>query len=241
MMEEKSATPAPIAKIIIQPDGPLTVEGNVPLVRKRQVVSENGEPLTWRKEGAIPCGATYDLCRCGQSREYPFCDGSSHAENFFDGGETADSGFIRDRKVEMPGGTRIVVFKDSSLCMESGFCGFELKKLEQMVAETGNTQVRALVMAMIERCPSGALTYAIDAGSGDVEPDLPIQIAVTVEITSDGPIAGPLWVTGGIPIERTDGKPVETRNRVTLCNCGESKNRPFCDGAHRKMASRKIK
>ncbi len=241
MAEENSGKTVPAGKIIVQPDGPLTVEGNIPLVRKRQIVSEKGEPLTWKKEGAIPCGATYDLCRCGQSREYPFCDGSSHAENFFDGTETADSGSTQDRKAVVPGGTRIVVFKDSSLCMESGFCGFALKKLEQLVTETAEPQVRALVMAMIERCPSGALTYAIDAGAGDVEPDLPVQIAVTVEITADGPIEGPLWVTGGIPIQRADGKPLETRNRVTLCSCGESKNRPFCDGAHRKLASRKIK
>ena len=56
---------------------------------------------------------------------------------------------------------------------------------------------------------------------------------VTTEITSDGPIDGPLWVTGHIPVERADGQPMETRNRVTLCNCGKSKNKPLCDGSHR--------
>ncbi len=88
---------------------------------------------------------------------------------------------------------------------------------------------------MIERCPSGALTYAMEAGQADIEPDLPQQIAVVTEIASDGPIAGPLWVTGGIPIERADGQPFETRNRVTLCCCGKSKIKPLCDGTHREM------
>jgi CDGSH-type Zn-finger protein len=60
-----------------------------------------------------------------------------------------------------------------------------------------------------------------------------VQIAVTTEMTSDGPIAGPLWVTGSIPIERSDGKPFEIRNRVTLCSCGRSNNKPLCDGEHR--------
>lgn len=90
-------------------------------------------------------------------------------------------------------------------------------------------------MAMVERCPSGSYTYSIDEPGGDIEPDLPQQVAVTTEITSDGPIAGPLWVTGRIAIERADGQPLEPRNRVTLCRCGLSKNKPLCDGTHRAM------
>ena len=64
--------------------------------------------------------------------------------------------------------------------------------------------------------------------------DLPKQIAVTTEITASGPIDGPLWVTGGIQIERADGQPMEVRNRVTLCRCGASSNKPLCDGTHRR-------
>jgi hypothetical protein len=89
------------------------------------------------------------------------------------------------------------------------------------------------VIAMIERCPSGSLTYALATDQSDIEPDLPQQIAVTTEITAEGPIDGPLWVTGNIPIERSDGQSWETRNRVALCSCGRSKNKPLCDGAHR--------
>jgi CDGSH-type Zn-finger protein len=86
---------------------------------------------------------------------------------------------------------------------------------------------------MVERCPSGALTYRIEQGQPEIEPDLPVQIAVTTEITSEGPIDGPLWVSGGIAILRSDGQPFETRNRVTLCNCGLSCRKPLCDGTHR--------
>jgi hypothetical protein len=102
-----------------------------------------------------------------------------------------------------------------------------------MLADTADTHIRSLIIAMIERCPSGSFTYSIGEGEPDIEPDLPQQIAVTTEITSDGPIEGPLWVTGNIPVERSDGKPFETRNRVTLCNCGLSKIKPLCDGTHR--------
>ena len=111
--------------------------------------------------------------------------------------------------------------------------------IAQFVAATDDTKVRSLVMAMVERCPSGALTYRVEADGPDIEPDLPQQMAVTTEITSEGPIAGPLWVTGGIPVVRSDGQPFETRNRVTLCNCGHSSCKPLCDGTHRDMAKRR--
>ena len=78
-------------------------------------------------------------------------------------------------------------------------------------------------MAMIERCPSGALSYEVEGDA--VEPDLPIEVSVVPN--------GPLWVTGGIPVERSDGEPVEVRNRVGLCRCGQSNNKPLCDGSHK--------
>jgi CDGSH-type Zn-finger protein len=202
-------------------------------VRKIQVVSEYGEPLTWQKEGTIPTEGTYGLCRCGLSKEKPFCD-DTHFDAGFDGTETADSAPTADRQVVIAGGKRIVVRRDYSLCMEAGFCGNRHTNVEEMTPQTGDPQVRAQVMAMIERCPSGSFVYALEEGGADIEPDLPQQIAVVTEITSEGAIEGPLWVTGGIHVVRADGQPFETRNRVVLCNCGKSKNKPLCDGTHRR-------
>ena len=223
-------------KIVVQEKGPYRVYGNVPLVRKAQVVSEHGEPLTWRKGEAIETNGTYDLCRCGQSSEKPFCD-MTHLDIDFDGKETADTRATAERQVTFAGGTKIVVKRDYALCAESGFCGNRFTNVEKLVPETGDSQVRAQVIAMIERCPSGSFTYSIEESEPGIEPDLPQQIAVTTEITSNGPITGPLWVTGNIPIERADGQPFETRNRVTLCCCGLSKIKPLCDGAHRTMGT----
>jgi CDGSH-type Zn-finger protein len=219
-------------RIVVTKDGPYVVHGHIPLVHKIQVVSEHGEPLTWRMGQATQTPETYDLCRCGQSRFKPFCD-VTHALIDFDGTETADTRPTAERQETYEGGKRIVVKRDLSLCSESGFCGNRFTNVEKMVPHTDDTQVRAQVMAMIERCPSGSYVYAIEEGEDDVEPDLPQQIAVTTEITSEGPIAGPLWVTGNIRIERADGQPLEVRNRVTLCCCGLSRNKPLCDGSHR--------
>jgi CDGSH-type Zn-finger protein len=219
-------------RISIEKNGPYVVHGNVPLVRKTQIVSEYGEPLTWQKDGELKTDETYRLCRCGQSGNKPFCD-DTHLRCGFDGTETAEVNTTAERRTMHKGGTGIVVRRDYSLCAESGFCGTRLTNIQKMTPHTADTQIRSQIMAMVERCPSGSYTYALEEGLADIEPDLPRQVAVTTEITSGGPIAGPLWVTGSIPIERSDGQPLETRNRVTLCNCGRSNNKPFCDGTHR--------
>jgi CDGSH-type Zn-finger protein len=227
-------------KIIIETEGPYRVIGNIPLVRKTQVVSEFGEPLTWKKEDAIPTNGEYTLCRCGHSKEKPFCD-CTHFEIGFDGTETADINSFEERKFEMPGGVNIVVKSDQSLCMSSGFCGNRLTSIPNMMAQTDEPKIRAEIIAMIERCPSGSYTYAMNSKETDIEPDLPEQIAVTTDITSKGAVRSALWVTGNIPIERSDGKPFETRNRVTLCTCGEAQNKPLCDGTHRQIELTRIK
>jgi CDGSH-type Zn-finger protein len=220
-------------RIIVQPDGPYQVEGEIPLVRKTQVVSAYGERLTWRRDETLEAGVTYDLCRCGLSQDKPFCD-STHRDIDFDGTEAADTRPTAERRRTYPGSTGIVVMTDGLLCTSSGFCSNRTGKIRQLVQNTDDPNVRSSIIGMVERCPSGALTYTIWQGQPDIEPDLPQQIAATTEITANGPIDGPLWVTGNIPVERADGQPLETRNRVTLCCCGESQTKPLCDGTHRR-------
>jgi CDGSH-type Zn-finger protein len=216
-------------KIIVMPHGPYIVYGEIPLVRKAQVISEYGEPLAWHKTEVIETEDTYALCRCGQSSAKPFCDGT-HARINFDGTETADTGVTANRQ-RVYEGTGIVVKRDTSVCMEAGFCGTRLTNIIKMMKNTDDTHIRSQVIAMVERCPSGSYTYRIDPVGEDIEPDLPKAIAVTAE----GELAGALWVMGGIHIERADGKPLETRNRVMLCRCGQSKTKPLCDGTHREQ------
>ena len=90
-------------KIVIRKNGPYVVQGDVPLVCKSQVVSEYGDPITWKKEGTLEGGETYELCRCGHSREKPFCDGT-HRKIGFDGTETADTTPTAERQVIYAGG-----------------------------------------------------------------------------------------------------------------------------------------
>ena len=77
---------------------------------------------------------------------------------------------------------------------------------------------------MIDRCPSGTLAHARDRESQNDEPEFGKGIGVIKD--------GPLWIRGGIPVVSADGDAYEVRNRVTLCRCGNSGNKPFCDGSH---------
>lgn len=222
----------PIMQIEVRPNGPYKVTGGIPLVVKTQVVSECGEPLAWKKVGEIEADDEYYLCRCGRSELMPFCDGT-HRGQPFDGTEQAPINLSIKRRMEYPGGGKLKVYFDMDLCMESGFCANRFTSAAELAEKSDDIGVRTQLISMIEHCPSGALAYRMEGESTDIEVDLPRQVAVTIEITSRGPIMGPLWVMGGIPILRADRQPFEQLNRVTLCNCGHSQCKPLCDGSHR--------
>ncbi len=216
----ESTLPAP--SITVAPNGPYLVGGEVPLYRRRSVQSEHGEPLAWETTERVETRDRYALCRCGQSDRKPFCDGA-HARAGFVADDTA-SGTYDDRS-NVLGGTGITVRDDRSICVHAGFCGTRVANVWGQVPETGESTVRAQVISMIEKCPSGALTFRFEGD--DVEPLYAPAIAVTDD--------GPLWVTGGIPVSGAEDSALETRNRVTLCRCGASANKPLCDGSHKSV------
>ena len=51
MSEQENNVVLKVRKIVVFPNGPYLVRRGIPLVRKTQVVSEFGEPLTWKTEG----------------------------------------------------------------------------------------------------------------------------------------------------------------------------------------------
>lgn len=216
-----AAEPAPPQPALAAaPNGPLLVNAPLPVYRRRAVHSEHGEPLAWETTGRLETRERYALCRCGSSDNKPFCDGT-HARIGFAADDTASATY--DERSNVLGGTGITVRDDRSICVHAGFCGTRVTNVWKQIADTDESTVRAQVISMIEHCPSGALTYRFDGD--DVEELLPQAIAVIDD--------GPLWVTGGIPVSTSDGTQLEVRNRLTLCRCGASANKPLCDGSHK--------
>ena len=99
-------------------------------------------------------------------------------------------------------------------------------------AQLGNTKTeegKALFTRDALNCISGRLTPQTKDGK-IIEDDLPTEISVVEDAYNDK--EGPLWVKNNIEIIGADNTAYEKRNRVTLCRCGESHNKPFCDGQH---------
>ena len=46
---------------------------------------------------------------------------------------------------------------------------------------------------------------------------------------------GPIQVSGDFILKSAEGKVIETEDPIFLCRCGNSKNKPFCDGSHRRV------
>lgn len=207
--------------------GPYEVSGAVPLVRRRKVVSDHGEPITWETTVRLAGDEVVYLCRCGGSADKPFCDDTHDTNGFAQsrGAQTAPTGGYDDRARVMDG-AGVVVRDDRSLCVHAGFCTNKVTNVWKVArgAGAGDIVARTAMVAAIEHCPSGALTMRLTQDGPDLEPPLAAQIAVMDD--------GPLLVTGRIAITRSDGSTDQVRNRVALCRCGASANKPYCDGSH---------
>jgi CDGSH-type Zn-finger protein len=211
-------------RIVVRRNGPYRVEGGVRLLRTAIATTEHGEPTHWIEGPDFETAETYELCRCGGSATRPFCDGACE-RNGFDGTETADPGPIVARRTTFPG-EGVLLFDDGSLCTQAGFCRNLRTTVWDLVEEADDPDARSEFAGMVQRCPSGRLAFADAADPGaEVEPALEPSIGVEPNAS--------YWVRGGIPVVSEDGAPYEVRNRQTLCRCGRSGNKPFCDGTHK--------
>ena len=217
--------------IEIREKGPYAVHGDVPVVRKKRVTSTNAEALTWATVETISTDENYVLCRCGGSKTKPFCDGTHDYIDFNDDGPDEFIPFSQSSEVIENDGIRIKV--DNSYCVHAKFCFNKSSGIRALMREPVDANSKSQIMAMVDRCPSGTFVYEldIDGGLSSCEHRLPREIAA-ISSDSNSEAAGPLWVSGNLPIRKPDGTFLETRGRVTLCRCGHSKNKPFCDGTH---------
>ncbi len=71
-------------KVKVLKDGPYMVSGGPPLEKEIMVMDNEGIPEKWEKTGSFPVKETYNLCRCGNSSNKPFCD-ATHAIKAFTG------------------------------------------------------------------------------------------------------------------------------------------------------------
>ncbi len=170
----------------------------------------------------IPLDPVTVLCRCGGSSNKPFCDGT-HQEKGLNEGKKKDR--VPDN-VKAYRGENITILDNRGVCSHDGSCIRELphvfrnRHLPWINPEGASV---AAIIAVIEMCPSGALSYQLGSRRyQDLEAEPAIRLAE----------CGPLKIQGGILLKDEKGSRPECKEHYTLCRCGGSKNKPFCDGAH---------
>jgi len=213
--------------INVTSNGPYLVSGGVPLLEKIIDYDSKWDTCRWQDGKIYPRQETYALCRCGESKNKPFCDGT-HLKITFDGTETASHTLYHDEAVVIDGpGLKLTDAK--ILCASARFC-HRAGGIWNIMLTSNKPGDKKIAIEEAADCPSGRLVvYDKDTGK-PIEPPLEPSIVLI-----DDPYIktfGPLWVRGEIPITSSDGTLYEIRNRVTLCRCGKSKNKPFCDSSH---------
>ena len=215
-------------QIRITRNGPYHVSGSVPLSQQIIVCNARGESVAWQEGGTYPVQEKYSLCRCGGSGNKPFCDGA-HLRNHFDGTETASRVPYLER-AEWVEGTDIRMSDAPGFCSHARFC-VRGRGIWDLVERQKDPEMREKALEEVAKCHSGRLVIWDRKTGEPLEPVLEPSIGV-VEGPGTG-VQGPLWVRGRIPVLASRGFTYEIRNRVTLCRCGRSGNKPFCDGSHR--------
>lgn len=165
---------------------------------------------------------TMALCRCGASKNKPFCDGAHISVNFSaqkSPKRTAD-------KTQIYEGQNISVLYNRLLCSKSSEYGrrvnqvFDTDRAPWIDPDQGTVNE---IVPVIRACPSGALSYQAN--------DTPIRH----EIEQDSVIAiennGPYHVRH-VSLTVEEWGSGACQNKYSLCRCGASKNKPFCDGSH---------
>lgn len=213
--------------IKVTQNGPYLVTGSVPLVTQTIGIGDDGEPNAWIEGEHLEAPARYLLCRCGNSSNKPFCDGT-HLKVNFDGTETANT-LPYEQQARVVNGPDMALSDVQSLCAAARFC-HRNNMVWRQVRHTDNPTTNEQFTRQVGECPSGRLV-AWDKTTGEPrEPQLPQSIGLVQDPAKN--VSGPLWVRGGIEVESATGETYELRNRQTLCRCGSSSNKPFCDGTH---------
>jgi CDGSH-type Zn-finger protein len=214
-------------RVKVTKDGPYVVSGAVPLSKTTIGVDERAECVEWVEGDPIEVPDTYALCRCGHSDTKPFCDGS-HSFARFNGTETADRGAYDERATRL-GGPGLDVSDVEDLCARARFC-YSWGTLWRSMPLTGDPEVAERVKRQAWLCPAGRYVPRDKVTGAPLEPDQEPSIGLVEDPQRE--VSGGLWLRGGIPVEAADGEIYEVRSRVTLCRCGDSENKPLCDGTH---------
>ena len=225
--KENAMTQKNGAKIKVTKNGPYIISGKIPLQTQIIIADTEGTATEWQPSTKYAPQLKYSLCRCGHSKNKPFCDGT-HIKVGFEGTETAGEETYLTQPKEIAG--PVLKLADiEELCASARFC-HRAGGIWNLVPGSDDPEKKQIAIEETCDCPSGRLVIMDKRTGKIIEPKFAKSIAL-IEDPAMG-VSGPIWARGGIPVESANGKTYQVRNRVTLCRCGKSKNKPYCDSSH---------
>ena len=213
-------------KIVVSKNGPYVVS-NLPLSEGVIKTDNSGHPTSVEKTKDHKVDPEYCLCRCGNSKNKPFCDGA-HIKIKFDGNESADEEeFLRSKDIVE--GNNYILEDTIPLCSSAGFChGKEGNTWDLVGSKDKKSNETGIKQSC--NCISGRLVVLDKKTKKPIEEKFKPSIMILKEPWKK--VGSSIWALGEIPIISADGKKYNPRNRVALCRCGNSTNKPLCDGSH---------
>jgi CDGSH-type Zn-finger protein len=220
------STEPSLPKIVPVPNGPLyLINDSTPKV-VANIEDADGQPV----KAVIKVA----LCRCGGSKNKPLCDGTHVALKFSSKNDAPDPDGTNepttppDKRKNYAGKSGITVYDNRRICSHSAECIHNLESVFRLgerpwINPDGDEM--PTIIETIRKCPSGALSYSIDGVEYRDDKTRKPKVIVSKN--------GPYLVTGGIELAGVENwAEGASKEHYTLCRCGASKNKPFCDGTH---------
>ncbi len=187
-------------------NGPLALECDESVLYKNDVKIEAENPAY--------------LCRCGHSKNKPFCDGSHEEAGFTSKRE------ISEETVQEYKGKEISISYNRSICAGAAECVHGLSTVFKSDRSTDwiypDNDEKRKIIETIKACPSGALSYSIEGKKSIDKRDRP-----KISIVKNGP-----YSVEGVSLETVSYPTNFSTTKYTLCRCGHSNNKPYCDYSH---------
>jgi uncharacterized Fe-S cluster protein YjdI len=128
----------------------------------------------------------------------------------------------------------VTVVWEPSKCIHSAICFkslptvFNPRQRPWITMDGAESQV---IIDQIQACPSGALSYLMNAEI-EVEKQPEHTATTVVEVLGNGP----LLIHGTIEVKGKDGQQSSKYATTAFCRCGSSNTKPYCDGSHVSVA-----
>jgi len=176
--------------------------------------------LFWSNEKAIEIKKNTMLCRCGKSNNQPFCDGVHKKVGF------KSSNILEKEIIQRYDGKQINIIFNRSICAGAGTCVRNYPNIYKNASENWifpDEDSLEVAIKSVEQCPSGALSYEIK-GQSVQEKYKGIKMSVVPR--------GPLNIKGKVSLDASKWSTNANKEKYSLCRCGASDNKPFCDYTH---------